>query len=378
MRFFMAVLALPSILLAQETILGLDSFPGTFLSEGRTNLESHPAAIGTVRAIMLFAKFPDGTEDLTPRELYEHLVPQAINHFKENSNGKLNLEVDADYRWWPIAKPSTDESYNYRKFETHRAYVAEIVSTADLEIDFSKYAIVYVVANHAKGWAISPTLNCDKDHAILADGNKIRHAVTFGNDSRGKNWGWQTLVHETGHIFGLPDLYNHIPIKRTSQNVHLFVGSWDPMGHQGTGADFLAWHKYKLAWLGDKDFTVVKSGKAIVELDGTNKGSGVKACVLPLSRSEAYVLEVRSRSPSSPAGVLIYRVSTKAPSGRGAIQIMSAKPDEASDDPELPRKYMTLYNALYFSPSKFEDKESGISVDIQSKTESGYKIEVSR
>ena len=378
MKYVLLFLMFPAFLFAQDTILGLESYPGIFLSQGRTDLKDHPAAVGTVRAIMLFAKFPDGTEDRTPQELYDHLVPQAVKYYKETSYGKLNLEVDVDYRWWPVSKPSTDESYSYKKYETHRAYVADIVSAADSEIDFSKYAIIYVVANKAEGWKISPTLNCTKDGAILADGNKIRHAVTFGNDSRGSNWGWQTLIHETGHIFGLPDLYNHMPIKGNRQSGHLFVGSWDPMGHQGTGAEYLAWHKYKLGWLSDTNFKIVKSGKETVELDGTKDGNAIKACVVPISKSEAYVFQVNRLSPTSPPGILVYRVSTKARSGRGGIQVMSAQPDEATNDPELARKYVTLFNALYFAPSKFEDKENNISVDIQAKTETGYRIEVTR
>jgi hypothetical protein len=47
------------------------------------------------------------------------------------------------------------------------------------------------------------------------------------------------MMHETGHLFGLLDLYDF----GTSvfPTFHRFVGGWDPMGWLQFGSSFSAW-----------------------------------------------------------------------------------------------------------------------------------------
>src|SRR5262249_20907983 len=144
---------------------------------------------------------------------------------------------------------------------------------------------------------------------IRTGGAEIRHAVTFGNDIRNANWGWQTLAHETGHVFGLPDLYNfkvdNVPYKDTQRH----VGCWDVMGCQRAGSEYLAWHKYKLGWLSDRNVLIAKKTARTGLVTPIDEKGGVKAVVVPIDDVEAYVIEVRSRDgrPGSQSGVLCYK-----------------------------------------------------------------------
>lgn len=363
----------------EQRILGLVSHPGISLSEGITNTASHPAATGTLRAIMIFARFPDGEEDRTPKQLYDHLAPGAMAHYKASSYGRFDLHVEGHYQWYPMKGKSTDAGYDCSRYESHRSYVAEAVEAADADVDFSKYEIVYVVASKNKGTPISPTLHCGKGRGILADGREIRHAVTFGNDCRGANWGWQTLVHETGHILGLPDLYNLAPDRKDYKCIQQFVGCWDMMGHQGHGSDFLAWHKRKLCWLEDRHFAIVKEGTATEEVSHISTDQGIKAMVVPISENEAYVAEAKHLDASrNQPGVLIYRVATHVASGRGPIRVMPAVEDDDTKSPELAREYVTLYHALYSESGHFEDKANKVRIDVFKKTERGFQVKVTR
>ncbi len=379
---FCCALALAPPLLGQpdDRLAGLASRPGLFLGEGLTDTASHPRATGTLKAILLFARFPDAQdEDRTPQALYDHLVPGAVTFFRDASYGRLELKVDARYRWYPVKGKSTDPGYDCSRHASHKAYVAEVMAAADPDVDFGGCDVVYVVASKNKGTPISPTLHCDRGRGIPADGNEIRHAVTFGNDSRKENWGWQTLVHETGHILGLPDLYRFDRAGGGYKDVHRFVGGWDPMGYQGHGSDFLAWHKLKCSWLDERDVAVVKEGEVTREIAPIRASRGLRALVAPVSDSEAYVAEVKPLCAARDAvGVLIYRVATRVESGKGPIRVMPAVPDDDTRHPDLFRSYIALYNALYFEGGHFEDAASKVRINVQKKTASGFQIQVSR
>lgn len=360
-------------------ILGLLEAETIFLGEGRTNMERHPKATGTLKAIMLFARFPDGEEDKSMLELHRILVPRAVEFFEKSSYGRFQLKVDAHFEWYAMRGPSTDPGYDCSKHDSHKNYVAEVVAAADAELDFSSYDLVYVVANKAKGTFNSPTFNAGGGEGIFADGNELRHAVTFGNDIRGKDWGWQTFVHETGHVLGLPDLYSYEPMKGVYKNLHRFTGSWEPMGFQSHSRHYLAWHKYKLGWLDAKHFEVVKQGQKSVVLSHIETDQGVKALVLPTSDTEAYVAEVRHLSEErAEHGVLIYKVSIETPTGQGPIRVIPFRPDDDEQNPELARRYIALYDALYFAGSHFEDAEAGIRVDVRTNDEAGFQLRVTR
>jgi M6 family metalloprotease-like protein len=362
-----------------QSRLGLKTPNSIFLGEGPTDAALHPPSTGTLKAVMLFARFPDGVEDRTMEELHRILVPEAAEFFNSSSYGKLKLEVTPHFEWYAMAGPSTDPGYDCSEHDTHKDYVQEVVEAADEDVDFSDYALIYVVANKAPGTFNSPTFNAHGGEGLRADGHEIRHAVTFGNDIRGENWGWQTLVHETGHVLGLPDLYSYEPSKGVYKNIHRFAGSWDPMGFQCHSRHYLAWHKRKLGWLDDEHFEIVEGGERTAELSHIDSGSGLKALVLPISETEAYVAEVRHLSTERSApGVLIYKVSVATPSGHGPIQVLPANPDEDKTHPELARRYIALYNALYTAGSTFEDKEAGIRVKVKAAAKDSFRLDVTR
>lgn len=225
---------------------------------------------------------------------------------------------------------------------------------------------------------MSPTFGSTTEDAPKVDGAPIRHAVTFGNDSRGANWGWQVLAHETGHIFGLPDLYSYDRPTGRYKDIQRHVGPWDLMGFVATGHEYLAWHKRKLEWLSDDDFRVVAQGVSTVIVAPIYARRGVRAIVAPISDSEAYVVEVRARyaDPKSACGVLAYRVDLKRASGYGPISILPREPD--SGDPGLEKTHITLYNALYQSGSVVDDAAAHVRIVIVGRAGRGFRLRVSR
>lgn len=362
------------------TFLGLTSPPGTAPDfwEGRTDYRIHLRPKGKIRAIMLFARFPDAESEESTRDLYNRLIPEGAAFLERASYGEMSLSVDVRHRWIPMERPSTSPSYDQSKWAPHKTYVAEVVRKADKDIDFSKYDIVYIVGSRNKGTPKSPTWLARPGDGIRAGSGEVRHAVTFGNDCRNRNWGWQTLAHETGHVFGLPDLYNHKVDTPRYKDFQRHVGCWDVMGNQQTGSEYLAWHKYKLGWLSDQNVLIARKTSGTGLVTPINEKGGIKAIVVPFSDVEAYVVEVRSRDGGTKAepGVLCYRVSLTIRDGHGPIQVIPARSDD--NDPALEKKYITLYHALFFKGPVFSDADRGIKIEILGREGRSYRIGVTR
>jgi M6 family metalloprotease-like protein len=346
--------------------------------EGRTNYRLFLRPKGVVRAVMLFARFPDAeVEEATP-DLYGRLVPGGVAFFHRASYGELTLTVDAHHRWVSMDDASTSARYDGSKWETHKAYIAEVVRKTARDVDFGKYEIVYIVGSKNKGTPKSPTWRAWPGAGVRTGAAEVRHAVTFGNDIRGADWGWQTLAHETGHVFGLPDLYSFTPGSGRYKDIQRHVGFWDLMGWQAAGSEYLAWHKYKLGWLSDRSFVVAKKGPRTALVTPIDENGGVKAVVVPVRDADAYVVEVRSTDgqPGSETGVLCYKVSLSLGSGEGPIQVIPARPDDGKR--ELEKRFITLYNALYFQGPVLEDAGRRVKIEILRREGRAYRVAVTR
>jgi M6 family metalloprotease-like protein len=368
----------PHALQSQE-LLGLKAPETVWLGEGPTDVAKHPPGTGTLKAVMLFARFSDGDQDESMRSLHARLVPGAVAFYEASSQGRMTLEVTPHFEWYDMQGVSTDPGYDCSEHAPHKRYLQEVVDAADEDVDFAGYDVIYVVANRAPGVFNSPTFNAHGGEGLRADGHHIRHAVTFGNDVRGERWGWQTLVHETGHVLGLPDLYSYVPEDDAYKSFHLHTGSWSPMGFQAHALEHLAWNKRKLGWLDDDDFEVVTAGQRSMELTHIGAKGGLKAVEMPTSQTEAFVAEVRHLGEAHPEhGVLVYRVSVTTATGHGPIQVLPARPDDDEAHPELARRYIALYDALHGPGESFVDEATGVRIDVAVGEAGGFRLDVAR
>jgi M6 family metalloprotease-like protein len=288
----------------------------------------------------------------------------------------MSLTVDAHHRWIAMDQPST--RYDCTKWETHKAYIAEVVRKTGKDVDFSKYKIVYIVGSKNEGTPISPTWRAWPGDGVRAGAADVRHAVTFGNDCRNVNHGWKTLAHETGHAFGLPDLYDFHPGSKVHKDIYHYVGCWDLMSWHPSSSGYLAWHKLKLGWLSDRDFAVVKRGTWTGLIAPGDEKEGIKGVVVPVRASVAYVAEIRSLDgrPGSETGVLCYKVSLLRGTGEGPIRVIPAKEDD--NNPELEKRFGTLYNALVLGGLVPTEAEDRVKIEVLAREGGAYQVRVTR
>jgi M6 family metalloprotease-like protein len=299
--------------------------------EGPTDYERWLRPTGTLRGIVLFVRFPGepspSTDELEDRT---ELFSQAPDWFSHSSYGEVTLDLTFDTVWREM--PNQQSTYSNDTFDLQRTIVQDAVNSADTAIDFSPYDLIYVVAP-ANAWALpdSPSFIAGVGWGVWADGVELRYGATFGQDV--SYWGYEILNHETGHVFGLPDLYQF-----TADDYHKPAGGWDVMGLiTGPAPDLLAWHKWKLGWLDDNQIVCQEDSTSMpVTLTPLGTNGGTKALVVPRGDRDAVVVENRQVSQLDEdtdcfqAGVLVYQVTTTV--GGGGIP-----PGSNTPDPDGPR-----------------------------------------
>lgn len=300
----------------------------------------------------------------------------------------------------------------------HRAaYLRDALAVADARVDFSRYDIVYFVADpDAPGVDSDATKVVNLDTPMRADGKDIRRVVTVFEKHPPDRL---VLAHETGHVFDLPDLY-HRPVDGKG-DWDTYVGDWDLMGSQfGLAPDLFGWHKWKLGWLDPRQVACVRgrgstrltleplsAGPATVGEAGApasvlqagsgaggfsgsggsgssgasgasgartfGSGRGTKLAVARTGPDTVLAFEARGSAGNDGStctqGVLVYRVRSEAESGRGPIEVLDAHPHSEScwEDSVYP----PLADAPVALGESFTVPGENVRIEVEDRTATG-------
>jgi M6 family metalloprotease-like protein len=297
-------------------------------SLGPTDYTLSLRATSPLRIAVLFADFPDAPGVESPATLMSTIVDPGIRLLEEMSYDRVNITTVAFPRWYRMSRPIG--GYVWTTFQGHREYIGEVLSRANADIDFSSFDALYIFAPASAAQPISPTFNGGQTSGVVFDGRTFGNAVTFGNDSR--TYGPAILAHETGHMFGLVDLYAFTPAGGTSYpgNPFKFVGAWSLMSNVFNPAHYLAWEKRKLGFLDDGQVDCLDGPGGLEAVIQPNAiPGGTKLVAVPLDASRVLAIEVRAPvgldANLCAAGVLIYEVDASVASGTGAAQVRGSR-----------------------------------------------------
>jgi M6 family metalloprotease-like protein len=326
--------------------------------------------VGTKRVGVIYVDFPDAVGTTTPLTPYYNQISGAANWLWNASNGKTWLDLQAPYgNWVHMPKNSTD--YNWQRdfsWATHQTYVKDaLTGAASAGVNLANYDTFYIVpTSTAAAISHSPTFIQDPNNVTwvwngpTSSWVAIHWAVTFGQDLW--TWGSKVAVHETGHTFGLPDLYAF------SGDLHQYVGGWDIMGKvSGPAPQFFAWHAWKFGWITDSQVSCLSTNDTYsTTLNGVEYGgTGYKLAVIKTSATTAYVAESRKAanndSNACATGVVIYKVDTSTTTGNGPIRIVT-NPDAAA-----PTGNCTTLDMQTWKPGQsFQDDTARIRIYVNS------------
>ncbi|MET8452065.1 M6 family metalloprotease domain-containing protein [Streptomyces sp. NPDC005209] len=344
---------------------------------------------GPLNAVMVFLSFPDATPHLTPDELAADHFPATSRFFEQASYGRFTLRPHTVAHWVNMPRPST--AYAIRRDwnpALRAAYLRDAFAVADPEVDFSRYDVVYFVADpDAPGVDSDATKVVNLDTPQEVDGTEVKRVVTVFERHPPDRL---VLAHETGHVFDLPDLY-HRP-EDGKGDWDTYVGDWDLMGSQfGLSPDLFAWHKWKLGWLDPRQVACVRgTGPTRLTLEPLSAGpatsvpgiagnvafglgSGTKLAVVRTGPDSVLAFEARGSTGNDVAGcrqgVLVYRVRSEVASGNGGIEVVDAHPDtEACWENSV---YPPLADAPVALGESFTVPGEGVKVEVEGRTMSG-------
>jgi M6 family metalloprotease-like protein len=340
---------------------------------GWPRIDERLKSTGDVTATVVMVDFPDAPASMTPTDAFARISP-AADVFKEMSYGKFNYTFKPKLKWYRMSKNSSDYVAGGWTFIKHRDYITEAAKLADADVDFSKTDNLIILANpDARGMGYSgPAFSAIRKSGITLDGKYISNGATSAYDLN--NWKSIWLNHEVTHTLGLVDLYAFTQSNPANRHDGLrYTGEFSYMGfssYESNAPSLLAFERWNLGWINDSQINCLKDVKSTILISPVQTSGGVKAVIIPISRTKAVVIESRRAlgidKNIAKSGALVYVVDSSIQSGQGPVKVF---PSDVSSDP----RYLKAPRALGESITT-----EGITVKVTKSDDSGDTVEITK
>ena len=340
---------------------------------GWPRIDERLKSTGDVIATVVMVDFPDAPASMTPTDAFAR-ISQSADVFNEMSYGKLSYTFKPQLKWYRMSKKSTDYVAGGWTFIKHREYITEAAKLADVDIDFSKTDSLIILANpDSTGIGNSgPAFAATRKNGITLDGKYISNGATSAYDLN--NWKSIWLNHEVTHTLGLVDLYAFTQSNPANRYDGLrYTGEFSYMGfssYESNAPSLFAFERWNLGWINDSQIKCLKDAKSTELISPVQTSGGVKAVIIPISRTKAVVIESRRAigidKNIAKSGALVYVVDSSIQSGQGPVKVF---PSDVSSDP----RYLKAPRALGESVTT-----EGITVKVTKSDASGDTVEITK
>ena len=340
---------------------------------GWPRIDERLKSTGGVIATVVMVDFPDAPASMTPTDAFAR-ISQSADVFNEMSYGKLSYTFKPQLKWYRMSKKSTDYVAGGWTFIKHREYITEAAKLADVDIDFSKTDSLIILANpDSTGIGNSgPAFAAIRKNGITLDGKYISNGATSAYDLN--NWKSIWLNHEVTHTLGLVDLYASTQSNPANRyDGFRYTGEFSYMGfssYESNAPSLFAFERWNLGWINDSQIKCLKDAKSTELISPVQTSSGVKAVVIPISRTKAVVIESRRAigidKNIAKSGALVYVVDSSIQSGQGPVRVF---PSDVSSDP----RYLKAPRALGESVTT-----EGVTIKVTKSDDSGDTVEITK
>ena len=333
-------------------------------------------SFGTIRALIVPVDFADVVGQRPPAEEFTPMTDGMNDFFYKMSGNKVKFDYQVLKNWVRMPVSSTFHKLGVWGQGDSWAYWKLAVETADPLVDYSQFDVVYVLSPREIPWssiAYGPAGPLNSS-GISTDDGPITNITLSGADawqSLAKGSAWRWISHETGHLFGLHDLY-------VSPGTAVY-GTWDLMSNNwSTGAiELNAWNRYLLSWISDSQINCLNAAdinstgvtQLINPIERINDLN--KAVVVRLSSTKILVIESRRNEGLdvlTPAqeGSLVYTVDMTIQSIKGGWQVQRRP---GSTNPEFTDAALRLGDVITVE---------GLRIEVVGHDQNGDTVKISK
>jgi M6 family metalloprotease-like protein len=299
-------------------------------------------SFGIIKALIIPVDFADVAGKRPPAEEFTPMTDGMNDFYYKMSGNKVKFDYKILKDWVRMPVSSTFHKLGSWNQGDPYSYWKLALETADPLVDYSQFDVVYILSPREIPWssiAYGPAGPLNSAGIATNDGPvtniTLSGADAWQNIARGTPWKW--IAHETGHLFGLHDLY-------VSPGDAVY-GTWDLMSNNwSVGAiELNSWNRYLMGWLTDSQINCLNAA----DLNSTGVTQLIdpiarvndltKAVVVRLSSSKILVIESRRNEgldvlTPSQEGSLVYTVDMTIPSIKGGWKVQRRS---GSTDPQF-------------------------------------------
>src|SRR3989475_2318413 len=364
------------------------------------------AVNGPQRTIVITVQFPGKGNSSSPTQILT-MLSNLNSYYNEDSYGTVSFQTDitpvASSSWYTL--PNAMTYYGADTVSSDNYLVSDSLQTAyNAGVDLASYKFAIVVHS---GSDEAMTHVASDIHSFTIPGYvfnpgplisyKISTSVVAESDPTG------VFCHESGHLLGLPDLYDLTGQIDPSNNFLgyweiMALGEWNPNNgnplqpRPGTyPSHHSIWSKIQLGFVPSSRIAIVQPGQsANVTLQNLESPTiGNQSVKIPIAANQDgsltyYLAEMRAKigtydqylpfpSDYPGAGILIYKVNESIPAGHGSVRLIDAHPGgDLSDAPFGPCNFPCVSNNTFWDQANF------VKVIVTTTTATSYSVLVDR
>lgn len=299
----------------------------------------HPERLpvtGVIRAIIIPISPLESPGSGDPYRIFRPMAEGVDGFYNRMSQGNLRFEFSVVNQWVPITTPLKRFGLGTWAGGDANGFYETAVKAADPLVDYARFDVVYfMVPKNISKRLISygPAIpgGVDTQDGTLNNGTFSGASTYMALD--GALWKW--AVHETGHLFGMTDLYT------TGKPT---FGYWDVMAQPWTtkAVELNAWNRFTQGWLTDDQLTCVTLDELATRpviaslISMSSVSPGIKAVMVKLSDKKILVIESRrsgglDRIAAKSQGLLVYTVDVTIESQQGGFKTQRRVGSRSSD-----------------------------------------------
>jgi hypothetical protein len=277
--------------------------------------------------------FPDLVGNSEPASDFKLITEQITKFYEDMSDGRVKITWEIFPRYVRFNQNVSELQLGGRTTGGYGSFSQRTEALARQNIDVTSFNFV----------VYAPPLKTTREQiaigpAFVATSASSINATMLDGQAYSGMYPYFMTAHEIGHLMGVADLYNYDSANDSAGNPNsvdqfyrqfAYMGVFDLMNWAGGPAvELTAWNRWIMNLITDSQIKCIPDQTSTTWLSPVETYGGIKGAVIPISMTEALVLESRRalrfdrQLEKRSEGVLVYKVNTSVANGKGPMRIV--------------------------------------------------------